>query len=532
MAKAKQVHWSIDFGTSNTTVCEDRAGEPHIVNLNGLAKSEPLTQTPIIPSAVCVLDRAAAKVLIGQAAVAYNWDGTAAGFAHGFKRQLGDESSRQIIRVDGQPFNVRQVTQLYFRELVAKLEEQFGEPVLDVTVAAPMGFFETYRAELQSIVRGLVKVPWWQRMLPFLRRGGMTVRFIDEPVAAALGYGVNVGHDQTIVGLDFGAGTLEIAAIRTRAGKTSESGTAEVLGKQSLRLGGDDIDGWIVERFAPEPLRKLDMHRVALKWEAERTKLLASAGQTGHFTFNNQNYGTLDYHGLAELLAERALYRNLQDAMQRLLDELRTRHGLEVRQIDEVLLEGGSTLLPEVRNLIGETFGREKVREWLPFESVARGACIFAGGAQVDDFIYHDYALRVLDEKTNAVEYEQLIPRGTRYPTQADFVSRYYAPGYEGQQSLNLFICEVGRVAGRPVDWQKRPNGTEYFQPKTDGDHAFCLCLNEGDEALSLNPPGRGASPRVRVTYSVNGSRWLCVTVHDLLRKVDLKVNEPVIRLR
>jgi hypothetical protein len=82
------------------------------------------------------------------------------------------------------------------------------------------------------------------------------------------------------------------------------------------------------------------------------------------------------------------------------------------------------------------------------------------------------------------------------------------------------------------VEWQARPNGTDYFVPKTAGEHAFCLCLNEGDEALPLTPPGRSTSPRLRVTYSVNADRWLCVTVHDLLRKTDLKVKEPVVRLR
>jgi molecular chaperone DnaK (HSP70) len=527
-------HWAIDFGTSNTTICEDKAGEPHIVNLRNLAKEEPLTQTPVIPSAVCVLDASAEKTLIGQEALNYNWDGAATGFAYGFKRYLGNESSRPMARVEGTTFNCREVTTLYFRELLRRLETQFREPIEDVTVATPMGVYETYRAELQTIVRSYRKTPLWLRLLTLflVKDRGIALRTLDEPVAAALGYGVNVGRDTLIVAFDFGAGSLEVAAVRAQAGKTLETGNADVLAKQSVRLGGDDVDGWIVERFAPESLRQVEPYRVALTWQAERAKLMASAGRVGVFTFQNQTYGTLDYHGLSELLAERGLYRQTQEVLDRFLEELRVRHGLDVRQIDEVILEGGSTLLPEVRNLLGSVFGREKVREWLPFESVARGACVFAGGARVEDFIYHDYALRVLDEKTNAVEYEMLIPRGTRHPTQDDFVTRYYTPGFDGQRSINLFVCEVGRVAGRPVDWQTRPNGTNYFAPKTEGEHAFCICLNEGDQALPLTPPGSGNAPRLRVTYSVNADRWLCVTAHDLQRKVDLKVKEPVVRLR
>jgi len=528
------VHWGIDFGTSNTTLCEDRAGSPHIVNLPDLVKVEPLTQTPVIPSCVCVLDAQGQQVLIGEQAMDYNWDGSSPGFATGFKLLLGQESQRPVARVEQATFSARDAMFFFLRELLRALETQFQEPVTNLTIATPCGFYETYRAELQSLVRRLKQPSWWQRLVGLLsgQRVGLTFRTLDEPVAAALGYGVDIQQDVTLVAFDFGAGSLEAAALRTQAGETVETGQAQVLAKQSLRLGGDDVDRWIMDRLAPEPQRQWPDFFYGLKWEAERVKLLASAGQVGTFTFRNESYGTLDYHGLAELLAEKGLYRQVQEVLARLLEELRTGHGLGVEQIDEVILEGGSTLLPEVRNLLNDTFGQGKVREWLPFESVARGACLYAGGAHVEDFIYHDYALRVLDEKTNTVEYERLIPRGTRYPTVDDFATRYYAPGYDGQEALNLFICEVGRVAGRPVEWATRPNGTDYFVPKTEGEHAFCLCLNEGDEALPLTPPGRGQSPRLRVTYSVNAERWLCVTVHDLLRKVDLKVQEPVVRLR
>lgn len=528
------VHWSIDFGTSNTTVCEDHAGAPHIVHLPGLAREEPLTQTPVIPSAVCVLDSAATRVLIGQQAVDYNWDGASSGFASSFKLQLAEGGTRPAARVEGAVFDYRDVTALFFRELLSRLEAQLGQPVADLTLATPMGFYETYRAELQEIVRRLRRVPWWARLLALLgvRRRGLTVRFVDEPVAAALGYGVDVGREAVIVAFDFGGGSLEIAAVRTQAGTTVETGRAWVLAKQSLRLGGDDVDQWIMDRFAPGPLQQWPEQALAMRWEAERVKLMASAGQQATYTFRNQACGTLDYQGLAALLAEHGLYAQIQDSLGRLIDELRGQHGLEPSQVDEVILEGGSTLLPEVRAVVGEAFGRDKVREWLPFESVARGACLFARGAQVEDFIYHDYALRVLDSGGHAVEYELLIPRGTRYPTAAEFATRYYAAGHDGQTSLNLLICEVGRVAGQGVAWQERPGGGSVFAPKTPGDQAFCIALNEGDSGLPLNPPGHGSAPRLRVTFAINAERWLCATVHDLLTKRDLRHQEPVVKLR
>ena len=527
-------HWAIDLGTSNTTICEDRSGRPHVVNLPDLAKLEPVTQTPVMPSCVCVMDTSGEQVLIGQEAVTYNWDGRATGFARGFKRHLGIDSGRAMARVSGRTYTAQDVAHLFLREVVRTLEARFGEEVTDITIATPSGFYETYRAELQAVMRNLKRRGWWQRVWARLRGkpAGIVFRTLDEPVAAAVGYGVDVGRPTTMVAFDFGGGSMEAAIVRTHGARTVETGRAEVLAKQAVELGGDDIDRWILERFVPTALHDWPEWEVALRWEAERVKLLASAGSEGVFTFRNESFGELDYHALHDILASNGLYARIRELLDALLTELRTRHGVAAEDIDDVILEGGSTLLPEVRNVVGDVLGRDRVREWLPFEAVARGACIFARGAHVEDFIYHDYALRVLPDDDRDAEYELLIPGGTSFPTADDFVTRYYAAGFDGQQHINLFICEVGRVAGRPVEWTERANGSRYFVPDTAGDRAFCLCLNEADPALPLSPAGRGTAPRLRVTYSVDANRWLCVTVHDLQRKTDLKVRHPVVRLR
>ncbi len=527
-------HWAIDLGTSNTTICEDRSGRPHIVNLPDVAKTEPVTQTPVMPSCVSVMDRDGEDVLIGQQAVTYNWDGRATGFARGFKRYLGMESGRAMARVDGRTFTAQDVASFFLRETIRTLEARFGEDIADITIATPSGFYETYRAELQAIIRSVKRRAWWERIWARLRGkpAGIAFRTLDEPVAAALGYGVDVGRPTTLVAFDFGGGSMEAAVVRTHGTRTVETGRAEVLAKQAVELGGDDIDRWILDRFVPKALHDWPEWEVALRWEAERVKLLASAGSESDFTFRNESFGRLDYEILRDILAENGLYAQMRDLLDALLAELRARHGVPPEGIEDVILEGGSTLLPEVRNVVGDILGRDKVREWLPFEAVARGACIFAGGAHVEDFIYHDYALRLLPDDGGEAEYELLIPGGTCFPTVDNFVTRYYAPGFDGQQHINLFICEVGRVAGRHVEWSERPNGSRYFVPRTAGERAFCLCLNEADPALPLNPAGKGASPRLRVTYAVDENRWLCVTVHDLQRKTDLKVRHPVVRLR
>ena len=528
------IHWAIDLGTSNTVVCEDRSGRPHVVNLPELVKLEPVTQTPVIPTCVCVMSADGKDVLIGQKAVEYNWDGKATGFVAGFKRYLGREAGRTLGRVGHRTVTAERAAELFLRELVAQLEEQSGKEVRDVTIAAPAGVYEPYRAALQDIVRRIDHPTWWGRLWARLTGGRRDIVFrtIDEPVAAALGYGVDLAREATLVAFDFGGGTMEAAALRSRGKEAVSTGRAEVLAKQTLQLGGTDVDRWILESFVPTALHDWPEWSVALGWEAERVKLLASAGREGTFTFRNESFGTLDYAGLVDILRARGLYDRIRELLSALVDELGERHGIGVEAIDDVILEGGSTLLPEVRNVVGEVVGRDKVREWMPFEAVARGACVFAAGAEIDDFIYHDYALRVLPEGEGDAEYELLIPGGTAYPTEEEFVTRYYSAGFDGQSEINLFICEVGRVAGQRVRWEQRASGARYFVPRTDGERAFCICLNEADPAISLTPPGSGTAPRLRVTYSINEDRWLCVTVHDLRRKADLFEQRPVVRLR
>jgi molecular chaperone DnaK (HSP70) len=470
---------------------------------------------------------------VGQEAVTYNWDGRATGFARGFKRYLGTESQRPMARVAGRTFTARDVAALFLRGLLGRLEAQWGEPVTDLTIPTPSGFYEPYRAELQAILAGVRSGRRWRRWWDRIRgrTSRITLRTLDEPVAAALGYGVDLGRDGILLAFDFGAGSMESAVVAVEAGATLATGRATVLAKQGQQVGGDDVDSWIVEAFLPEGLRDWPELGVAAAWEAERVKLLASAGGEGTFTFQNRAYGTLDIDALADLMARHGLYDALGAQLERLVEELREAHGLTPADVDEVLLEGGSTLLPGVRDGIADVFGRDKVRDWLPFESVARGACIYAAGIPVDDFIYHDYALQVR-RGGGDVEYELLIPAGTRYPTTDDFVTRHYASGHDGQRALNLFVCEVGRVGGKSVAWEARSNGGRYFTPRTTGERSFAVCLNEADPALPLSPPGRGDAARLRVTYSVNADRWLCVTVHDLHRKADLQVRHSVMKLR
>jgi molecular chaperone DnaK (HSP70) len=331
--------------------------------------------------------------------------------------------------------------------------------------------------------------------------------------------------------VDFGGGTLDLAVVQLGP-QAAQAGTAPVLAKHMVALGGNDVDRWLMERFVPPALRDLPEWQQDARWEAMWVKERVSQEGCGEFRWGGLRQA-MSRAELVDLLAERGLYEQLRNALMEIQRQLEGEPSLSSGKVDQVLLVGGSTLLPEVAAVVDAVFPQSVVRHdpTFVFTAVALGAARFAGGVPVDDFLYHDYAVAVQNEQTHAVEYELLIPRRTRYPTLADFAVRYYAD-FPGMNEMRFSVCEMGRLGQVPVPWQTRPNGNRYWSPQDLPEQALVIELNPGDLPVPLRPTGRGTSPRLRVTYSITTDRWLCMTVEDLLRKQFLRVNEPVVRLR
>ncbi len=513
---------AIDFGTTNTVVAVAEAGGVRVVRLPGVGREQPAEQTPLVPTAVYVREmmrrwlffrRYAPQVFIGQAALNRNFDGSSPAFAQSFKRHLGSQPHRPVIRKEARELSVREVSELFLRELLRAVRRETGVRPDDLTIPTPVGFYETYRAELQAIAR---------------RLGVRRFRTLDEPVAAALGYGVNVARDETLLVVDFGGGTLNLAVVRLGP-QTMASGAAPILAKHMVLLGGDDVDRWLIEHFLMD-LSDLPEWQHDAGWEVRRVKECVSRDGTAEFRWNGITR-PMRRDDLVRLLTERNLYDELRTALAEIQRQLAESQSAGV--VDEVLLVGGSTLLPEVAAVVDAVFPQAVVRHdpAFVFTAVASGAARFAGGLAVDDFVYHDYAIAVQNPQTQTVEYELLIPRRTRYPTTPDFAVRYYAD-YAGMTEMRFSVCEVGRLGQAPAPWQPRPNGNGYWTPQAEEQRAMVLELNPADAPVPLRPVGQGTSPRLRVTYSINADRWLCTTVDDLVRKQPLRVNEPVVRLR
>jgi len=518
--------WAIDLGTTNTVIAMEEDGNVRAVNLPDLGRTLPNEQSPLIPSAVHVVDVTKRwlwfqfkrrHAFVGQQALSRNFDGRSPGFAQSFKRSLATQPHRPMVRVgERDQLSAREVTRLFLQELLLAVKREFGARPTDLTIPAPVGYYEHYRAELQSIVK---------------RLGIKDFHSLDEPVASALGYGINVSRAETLLVVDFGGGTLNLAVVRLGR-HTAETGKADVLAKHMVNMGGDDVDRWLVEHCVPQDLRDIPEWQKDVLWEAMFVKERVSREGSAEFSWCGLKK-QVHRADLVEVLGKRGLYEQLRIALRDIQRQLSENPDAPPKGVDEVLMVGGSTLLPDVAAVVDEAFPQAVVRHdpMFVFTSVALGAARYAGGAPVEDFVYHDYALAVQNEKTHTVDYELLVPNRTRYPTPPDYTVRYYAD-YPGMNEVRFSVCEVGRLGQTPVTWEMRPNGNRYWTPKDEAERGLVVELNPADQALPLRPSGEGTSPRMRVTYFVNEDRWLCTTVEDLVRKQVLRENEPVVRLR
>jgi hypothetical protein len=237
---------------------------------------------------------------------------------------------------------------------------------------------------------------------------------------------------------------------------------------------------------------------------------------------------------LAGLLEANGFYRGLDACLAAMFEDGKAR----VEDVDDVLLVGGSTLLPGVFARLEQRFERRRMRAWQPFEAVVYGGAAFAAdriGAL--DFIVHDYAFVTHDPKTGEPQHTVIVPRGTRFPTPPDFWKRQLVPTCslgEPESIFRLVICEVARGEGTERRFVFDAGGDLHKVGGTTGQDQVIVPLNASSPTLGyLDPPHdpKDRRPRLEIAFGVNAERWLVATVHDLLARKELMSEEPVVRL-
>lgn len=556
--------WALDLGTTNSGVArwDEARGQPQLVELPDVCRSphreEPLEAPRLVPSVVHILespglvDRLGGwpplarhlflgrRALIGRPALERNYGVVHPSFVPAFKPALSAEALRPLARAGRRSITAREAAQAFLREMLASVKRTTGHRIRDLVVTSPVSAFETYRAEVQNILRGL---------------GVRRVRFVDEPVAAALGYGLSLTRERTVLVVDIGGGTMHVVLVRLTT-RGALGGEATVLAKRGRPLGGNAVDGWVLEDLCREmgyPLGESRDDEQARLWrrlmlaEACRVKEAVFFDESATFLLTppglaavgdsqppGSGFVTLTRARLVQLLEENGFYRGLANALDEVLEQAK----IAAADVEEVLLVGGSTLLPGVFQRLEERFERRRLRAWQPFEAVAYGgACYAADRVAALDFIVHDYAFITHDARTGEPQHTVVVPRGTRFPTAPDLWKRQVVPTCslgEPETIFKLVICEVARGDGEDRRFVWDAAGDMHKVGGAAGGRDVVVPLNAASPTLGyLDPPHspRDRRPRLEIAFGVNAERWLVATVRDLLTQKPLMEREPVVRL-
>ena len=529
---------AIDFGTSNTVIARwnPATQQPETLSLAGLSVQQG-QNPPLIPSLLYVEDASRREVVVGQAVRDRGLDlKTDPRFFRSFKRGIGSDIQGFLPELDGQSVSFEQVGQWFLTQLIEKLQATMPDVGQSLVLTVPVDSFEAYRHWLGGVCQSL---PVEQ------------VRMLDEPTAAALGYGMAEGGLLLVV--DFGGGTLDLSLVQLsqemQAGKKplgfilkwgqkslAESSAqrpkiARVLAKAGQNLGGTDLDNWLVDYFAatqgltPTPLitRLAERLKIQLSLQTSATEVY----------FNDETFESyelqLDRDRFETILKEHHFFARLDEAMTQVLQQGR-RQGIEASDIDAVLLVGGTVQIPAVQSWVQQYFDITKIRQSKPFEAIAQGALQLAQGIQLKDFLYHGYGIRYWDRRHSCHNWHSIIKAGQPYPM-SDAVELVLGASLDNQPSIELIVGELGSDTG----------GTEvYF----DGDRLITRKLSTGQTSVQplndregarsiaqLMPPGFPGSDRIKVQFQVDDQRSLRITVEDLLTHETLLENQVVAQL-
>ncbi|NEP13663.1 MAG: Hsp70 family protein [Symploca sp. SIO2C1] len=536
--------YAIDFGTSNTVITRWNSAtqQAETVSLPGI--SQQLSQNPpLIPSLLYLEDANQGKVVVGQAVRDRGLDLSSDNrFFQSFKRGIGANIQGFLPELDGKIISFEEVGGLFLNQIISQLSpslNQEGEEAVieSLTLTVPVDSFETYRHWLTGVCQTL---PVEQ------------VRILDEPTAAALGYGIPDGDILLVI--DFGGGTVDLSLVQLNQNpQTSKkplgfilkwgekslgesSGQkvkiARVLAKAGQNLGGSDLDNWLVDYFAEtQGLTKSPLTTRL----AERLKIQLSEQESAtEVYFNDETFESyelkLDRNSFETILKERQFFEILDEMMAQLLQQGRG-SGIEVSDINAVLLVGGTVKIPAVQSWVQQYFDSDKIRCEKPFEAIAQGALQLSQGIEIQDFLYHNYGIRYWDRRNNCHNWHSLIKAGQVYPMNQP-VELVLGASIENQPRIELVVGELGADTSTTEVYFE---GDRLITRQIGGGKTSVQALNDREGARSiaqLDPPGNPGSDRIKIQFWVDAQRSLRVSVEDLLTNQTLLDNQSVAQLR
>ncbi|MCS6782079.1 MAG: molecular chaperone DnaK [Gloeomargarita sp. SKYBB_i_bin120] len=479
----------IDLGTTNSVVAVMEGGKPVVI-----PNSEGSRTTPSVVGFTRDGERLVGQLARRQAVI------DPKNTFYGVKRLMGmtyDELPPVARRVPytirrgvrnrvevycprlDQTFTPEELSAMILRKLADDAEQVLGYPVTDVVITVPAYFNDAQRQATRDAGR----------------LAGLEVkRILNEPTAAALAYGLDKKDDQTVLVFDLGGGTFDVSILDISQGVFEVRATAG-----DTQLGGVDFDqrlvNWLADQFQREHGIDLRRERQAfqrLLEAAEKAKIELSSVPS---TLINLPFITATEEGPLHLETEltrstlESLCADLLDRLRGPVDQALADSGLDPADLDAVLLVGGSTRMPMVRQLVREMLGQEPYQGLNPEEVVAMGAAIQGAvlAGDLRDVLLLDVTPLSLGLETANGMMKVLIPRNTPIPVRR---SDIFSTAEDNQSAVEIHVLQGER-------------------PLASGNKSL------GRFRLTGIPPAPKGLPQVQVAFDIDANGILQVSAQD-----------------
>ncbi len=438
----------IDLGTTNSCVAVMEGGKPKVIE-----NSEGARTTPSIVAFTKDDER-----LIGQPAkrqAVTNPDNTLFAIKRLIGRPFNDPTTKKDmdlvpydivkgkngdawVEAGGEEYSPSQISAFILQKMKETAESYLGETVSKAVITVPAYFNDAQRQATKDA--GQI--------------AGLEVeRIINEPTAAALAYGMDKDDGKTIAVYDLGGGTFDVSVLEIGDGVFEVKST-----NGDTFLGGEDFDNVIVdylaEQFKSKENMDLKTDKLALqrlKEAAEKAKIELSSSQTTEvnlpFITARMEGGSSTPLHLVETISRSKLEQLVGDLIKRTLEPCKKAladAGVDKSGIDEVILVGGMTRMPKVREVVEEFFGSKPHTGVNPDEVVAMGAAIQAGVLQGDvkDVLLLDVTPLSLGIETLGGVFTRMIDRNTTIPTKK---AQVYSTAEDNQSAVTIRVFQGER---------------------------------------------------------------------------------------